>query len=233
MTESIYQRRIKAGNCGKCGDPREDKDAKMCHDCAGKERARSAARRVKTAANGMCSACAARPRLPNSSRCEKCKQTSAASTKRRQDRLKAAGLCVHCGVPVPAGRVTCEVHSQQMSKRATDKYHERKAAGTCCRCDEPVVNGQPTCEGHTAMAAANRKALRNKVLKRYGGKCRRCKETRIDQLEMSRIPSKADPATKGMGGHHINWWLKKNGFPKGFRILCQTCEATLRQAKKG
>lgn len=78
---------------------------------------------------------------------------------------------------------------------------------------------------HQVGLRANRRAWqrnnREDAIKHYGGKCACCGETTYEFLAIDHV---------GGGKKHrakikvnIAYWLKKNGFPKGFRILCHNC----------
>lgn len=69
-------------------------------------------------------------------------------------------------------------------------------------------------------------ALRRRLelLERYGGKCACCGETRYQFLAIDHI--------NGGGGKHrrtetgatnIGYYLRKQGFPEGYRVLCHNC----------
>ena len=68
--------------------------------------------------------------------------------------------------------------------------------------------------------------LRDEVLKHYGGKCECCKERMFEFLAIDHI--------NGGGGKHrkavkidFTYWLKKNNFPPGYRVLCHNCNMAM------
>lgn len=70
------------------------------------------------------------------------------------------------------------------------------------------------------------KRIRLEAIYHYGGKCRCCGEKQIEFLAIDHI--------QGGGRQHrkeiktpLPYWLKRNGFPKGFRILCHNCNMSL------
>jgi hypothetical protein len=81
----------------------------------------------------------------------------------------------------------------------------------------------------TTIRAGNRawaRRLREEVVKHYGGKCACCGEKTFEFLAIDHV--------KGGGKKHraairttLPWWLKKNGYPKGFRVLCHNCNTAL------
>lgn len=70
------------------------------------------------------------------------------------------------------------------------------------------------------------KEIRLEVLSHYGGKCVFCGDTNINHLSVDHINNDGAKHRKSMGhgggGSRIYRWLKKNGFPSGFQILCHT-----------
>ena len=71
-----------------------------------------------------------------------------------------------------------------------------------------------------------RERLREEVLRHYGGKCACCGEKTYEFLAIDHI--------KGGGKKHrdsirvqLPWWLKKNGYPEGFRVLCHNCNMAM------
>jgi hypothetical protein len=97
-------------------------------------------------------------------------------------------------------------------------------------------------------------AVRLECLQRYSGKeipeCRCCGETiilflQIDHIEgngsahrreigMRQGGSIQSPGQKTkvtMGGNGLAYWLKKNGWPEGFRVLCANCNLSKRVGK--
>ena len=75
-----------------------------------------------------------------------------------------------------------------------------------------------------------RQRLRLEILKHYGGDppvCACCKEDLIEFLTIDHIDGggnqhKLHEARKGLYN-----WLKKNGFPSGYRVLCCNCNQSL------
>lgn len=70
--------------------------------------------------------------------------------------------------------------------------------------------------------------LREEVFAAYGGyRCSCCGETErlfltIDHVENDGARMRAD-GTHGRGGTQFYQWLRINGFPKGFQVLCVNC----------
>jgi hypothetical protein len=69
------------------------------------------------------------------------------------------------------------------------------------------------------------------ALEAYGGPvCRCCGEHRLEFLSIDHINGVRLPNDPGVGGHPLYRWLKKNKYPKGFRVLCMNCNFALGHA---
>ncbi len=72
-------------------------------------------------------------------------------------------------------------------------------------------------------------ALRNELLNHYSNgtcKCALCGEKRVACLSIDHINGGGNQHRKSIRaeGTVFYWWLKKNNFPKGFRIICMNCQ---------
>lgn len=67
------------------------------------------------------------------------------------------------------------------------------------------------------------RALRLEALAHYGGKCDCCEEARSEFLAIDHINGGGRKHRKEIGAYHIEAWLKKEGWPQGFRVLCHNC----------
>lgn len=155
-------------------------------------------------------------------RCKKC--FGKAGTKRRQEN-RAQGLC-HCGAPPKEGRSMCEAHL----KAHADRYY------TINRNDPEWMreNAERT---HVQLQNLKRAAF-----SAYGSACACCGEARVEFLSIDHIDpvSASKPRVTRFGsrngerrtppvrpsnrsGHGLYRWLKKNGYPEGFRVLCMNC----------
>jgi len=73
------------------------------------------------------------------------------------------------------------------------------------------------------------------VLIHYGGsppKCACCGETNVEFLTIDHINGEGHKQRKTQGlGTQFYYWLKRNNFPEGFRVLCYNCNCG--RAKNG
>ena len=73
-----------------------------------------------------------------------------------------------------------------------------------------------------------RRKARLQVLEKYGRICACCKESHIEFLAIDHIGGGGGKHRKELGGNvNFMYWLRKNNFPKGFRVLCNNCNQSL------
>ncbi len=74
-----------------------------------------------------------------------------------------------------------------------------------------------------------RRLLRAECIERYGNRCACCGETRKEFLAIDHINGggKRHRKALNLGGSDFYRWLKRNHFPKGFRVLCHNCNLAL------
>ena len=79
------------------------------------------------------------------------------------------------------------------------------------------------------QAAFNRKAkrkLRREVLNAYGGECTCCGESQYEFLVIDHINNDGNARRKvnsAERGASILYWLRHEGYPEGFQVLCHNC----------
>ena len=125
-------------------------------------------------------------------------------------------------------------------------YKDRRERGLCIDCSSKTIVGKRWCQKHLDMRAEVlrrlRKKLRLEVFMAYGGArcaCKECPEHSNPHLAFLTIDHINGGGTKHrvkVGGSRIPGggisvvhftiyrWLKKNGFPPGFRVLCWNCQ---------
>lgn len=66
--------------------------------------------------------------------------------------------------------------------------------------------------------------VRRDVIKHYGGECECCGEKEMAFLAIDHIGGGGYEHRKIIGsGSRFYMWLKKKGYPDGFRVLCHNC----------
>lgn len=72
-------------------------------------------------------------------------------------------------------------------------------------------------------------ALKQEVFGHYGGKCACCPEDNLEFLQLDHMKGTGVRAKdrykipRTSGGAWLWGWIKKNGFPDGFQVLCANC----------
>jgi hypothetical protein len=75
--------------------------------------------------------------------------------------------------------------------------------------------------------AYNRKR-RLEVIARYGGSCACCGEDRMEFLAIDHIEGGGNRHRKEVGcGDAFYKWLRAQGLPEGYRVLCHNCNLAL------
>ena len=74
---------------------------------------------------------------------------------------------------------------------------------------------------------AYHRGLRRAALDHYGNKCVCCGEWREEFLAIDHANGDGADHRKEMNGNLIYRWLKKNGYPDGFRVLCHNCNSAM------
>lgn len=72
-----------------------------------------------------------------------------------------------------------------------------------------------------------RRTARNAAIEHYGSKCACCGESRPEFLAIDHINGGGNKHHKEIKGMAIGIWLKNNGYPEGFRVLCHNCNQSL------
>jgi hypothetical protein len=117
-------------------------------------------------------------------------------------------------------RPICKKCNQRAcEKSGKSSSGEQKYRNECWKC-RSLQN--PTYAEH--YTRYHRK-LKTQVIEAYGGKCECCAETERMFLTIDHINNGGNIHRKeiGGGGYTMYRWLKKNSFPKGFRLLCFNC----------
>lgn len=145
-------------------------------------------------------------------RCRSCVRAvriSAAAANRK------AGLCF-CGEPRADDSKFCPRH------RDSSKCHYQRYK------QDPVWD-----QNRKAQGKADRLHLKLTTFDAYGGRfCRCCGENRVEFLSLDHIEgARATPRTaSNRKANGLYSWLKGQGYPPGFRVLCMNCNFALGHA---
>lgn len=78
-------------------------------------------------------------------------------------------------------------------------------------------------ERHYAKKKEYYRKAREEVLKRYGGACTCCGETRLPFLAIDHIEGGGNKHRREAKYSNLFYWLRQNGYPSGFQVLCHNC----------
>lgn len=78
-------------------------------------------------------------------------------------------------------------------------------------------------ESVNAKARAARAQLREEVLAHYGNACACCEERRTEFLTIDHVDGDGAAHRRQIGQSATYAWLRRQGFPDGFRVLCANC----------
>lgn len=142
-----------------------------------------------------------------------CKECRKKAIYARRETIKAAGCCIECRSPIEDGTLCVSCKAVHLKR-----YYENR-------------------DDYLSVQKVRRRKLKMAALEAYGGpKCRCCGEKHIEFLTIDHI--KGDGAahrremleekgwnvtSQSMSGTHLYMWLKQNGYPLGFRVLCMNC----------
>jgi hypothetical protein len=118
------------------------------------------------------------------------------------------------------------VHVNAYNRR---KFDERKARGLCTRCGkDEAVPGKVRCSACAVVirdiVRRTKDKLRDEVFRAYGGYCCACcGETERRFLSIDHVNGGGQRHRKAIGGGSLYTWLRVNGFPPGFQVLCHNC----------
>jgi hypothetical protein len=108
------------------------------------------------------------------------------------------------------------------------QYAVRIANGMCGSCGLAPCGANSECENCRARHRDRAREIRVEAIQHYGGMCACCGEKRFEFLAIDHIDGGGNEhrrqiAEAGQRNSNFTQWLKKNGFPAGFRVLCHNC----------
>jgi hypothetical protein len=221
-----YGERRAAGLCVQCGKGAGGKS--KCKGCAAKDKECRQARVTKRKEAGQCqnSGCPKKA-MPGKTVCKPCSKKASAATLSRYYANKEAGVCRYCGED-SGGESRCEYCKEAFAAYSQKWYEARKTAGMCVNCANPATGTTVLCEECRAkkneIARARWLRLKLDAFNAYGGpECFGCGETSAEVLEIDHIAGGGTRHRKTIGLSNIYLWLKQQGYPPGYRVLCPTC----------
>lgn len=142
--------------------------------------------------------------------------------------------CNKCGLSEPeiafyirkVGRNTqCkERHKRQVNKIRSDA----RSKGLCVTCHEPAATDRIQCARCLNKNLEVYYETKKKVLSHYGSKCECCGESGLPFLNLDHIDRNGAEESRKLfgqdsGGIRLYYYLVRNEFPPGYRVLCFNC----------
>jgi hypothetical protein len=179
----------------------------------------------------LCSRCK-REAVPGKSRCQHHLDLHLAQMKRQRERRSRDRLCVTCGrMPPVIDQKRCEECAKIFSSSLKRSRQER-IDGVCKECSSPCGFTKYRCATCGSKRRAAAVVLKLAAFVAYGGphcSCPGCPEQSsvLDFLTIDHIDGGGNRHRReiGHGGVSIYRWLKNNGYPVGYRVLCYNCNA--------
>ena len=221
---ATYAKRRALGLCGTCGKVKSK--TSKCDVCKKRELDKKKARYDQRKADGLCPTCGD-PASADKVLCSKCSNKNDGAS-RRYYRNKAAGVCRVCGKDA-GGLSRCTKCATKQVDYARQRYKRRKELGVCYQCGVQPSSGERTTCDDCAEKQSNRskrrwQRLRKQAMDAYGGpRCSGCEEDDPEVLEIDHINGGGNEHRREIGQSNIYLWLRENGYPEGFRVLCPTC----------
>lgn len=109
------------------------------------------------------------------------------------------------------------------------REYRRKAreAGMCDLCQTSLATIKKKCEKCNERVKGYRRSIKSQAIQHYGGKCVCCTESNAAFLTFDHINNDGKERRKRIpeqnGGSAMHYWLRRNGYPKEFQILCYNC----------
>ena len=214
------QRLKAAGFCSRCGKPSGNPTRNVCDACWSYAKQWYRSKHPKSeqqkiieatpAGTKYCSSC--KMYLPTVefyewdrrkiSRCRKCKRTSVDFY---YSKLKEAKQCFGCKKALEVGEKCLCTECKALAR---DRYH---------------TNGNQNRE----TSRQRKKADKLAAFSAYGGAvCKCCGENHIEFLSIDHVYNDGAKQRRELGKNkiaHFYVWLKQNGYPPGYQVLCMNC----------
>ena len=206
--------------CPHCGKDGSVKGTKYCDDCLQARRDLFLKRKV----DGLCPQCGLKPPEYKKVRCAECLQQNSLRSNRTRRVNREQGVCTDCGSrhPAPDHKTCGRCLDLRKAKTAA-----RKNSGGCVHCGEPSVPGITRCARCRARDRASYIRTKDEVFAYYGGyRCVCCGETMQEFLTIDHIDGNGAKHRKLINQRGFYRWLKHNGFPTGYRVLCWNCNVS-------
>jgi hypothetical protein len=125
-----------------------------------------------------------------------------------------------------------ETGLQPVSNFYVDRHTKSGRATRCKRCTKKRVQTYWTShiKGRGNRTASQnkpqreyRRRLRLECIMAYGGRCQCCQASELQFLCIDHVGGGGNQHRREMVGNKFHLWLKRNGYPAGYRTLCHNC----------
>jgi hypothetical protein len=149
----------------------------------------------------------------------------------RRDRLRAAGLCVVCGVVKVKIHAGCSACLEKSNALVKDIIKKNLKAGKC-QCGQAPLNNKAVCARCAAHSRRQHKELKLEVIAGYGGRCRCCEIDIWEFLSIDHVAERGVDERKRLGRKYVSSAslyrkIIREGFPPEYQILCYNCNMAL------
>ena len=178
---------------------------------------------------GVCVRCGKNAPDGKHKSCSLCLENERLNHANRRMKRKATSLCVECGkttVNIPG--IWCpECRSIERNRTSNAKDND-----LCSYCRiRSAQHGSGMCSMCLEKKRLRYRALKQKVIDHYGGRCECCGESRHEFLNIDHTNgggrAHRDKDFGGKSGSIFYRWLIKNGYPSEFRVLCWNCNCSI------
>lgn len=159
--------------------------------------------------------------MPERVYCDTCTKKRA----KREAKKKRDGFCLKCSELATNGAY-CAKHAKARSEYMRKFRDKRIAEGRCASCGNYNLDGsRGRCAECLDRYTLHRRLLKLAVMTAYGGPvCVGCGEDEIMILQIDHIRGGGTKHAREIGGRgRLYLWLRNNGYPPGFRVLCPNC----------
>lgn len=167
-----------------------------------------------------------------------------ASRKQEHQRRKDNRLCIACSQPNKDSKFFKCLRCIKLERiNRANRGHKRIRSGLCAKCGKRKLAStskflcqyhlnkeNDRCRGNKhrhAQYRVWRQRLKLEVLQHYSGHghphCKCCGENNQLCLTLDHTNTDGAKHRRQVGSTYIYPWIKKHGFPKGFAVLCFTC----------
>lgn len=108
------------------------------------------------------------------------------------------------------------------------EYREKaRDMGLCDMCRKEPATIALKCATCDERTKEYRRSIKQQAIDNYGGKCVCCNESNIAFLTFDHVDSNGGERRQRVpqqkGGSAMHYWLRRNGYPNEFQILCYNC----------